>query len=126
VVIADWDLDIEAAPGHALFAGAPDRRPAKLVYQATFSMPARTDAKRLFEAVREFARSQFGAGHRYLMALHTDKPHPHVHLVTKARSEQGDRLRISKATLRDWRSQLQACFVSKAYLLTRPNASCAA
>ena len=39
------------------------------------------------------------------MALHTDTPRPHVHVVIKAVSEQGQRLHIRKATLRDWRSE---------------------
>jgi hypothetical protein len=39
------------------------------------------------------------------MVLHTDEPHPHVHLVLKAISEEGVRLNIKKATLRHWRSQ---------------------
>lgn len=39
------------------------------------------------------------------MVLHTDEPHPHVHLVVKAVSEQGERLSISKVTLRGWREQ---------------------
>jgi uncharacterized protein (UPF0335 family) len=38
------------------------------------------------------------------MVLHTDEPHPHVHMVLKAVSEQGERLHIRKATLREWRS----------------------
>ena len=37
------------------------------------------------------------------MVLHTDQGHPHVHLVVKAVSEQGERLSIRKATLRQWR-----------------------
>ena len=39
------------------------------------------------------------------MVLHTDQPHPHVHLVVKAMSEDGERLNIRKATLRDWRQE---------------------
>ena len=39
------------------------------------------------------------------MALHTDEPHPHVHVLVKAVSEQGVRLNIRKATLRLWRSE---------------------
>jgi hypothetical protein len=39
------------------------------------------------------------------MVLHTDEPHPHVHVVVKAMSEQGKRLNIRKATLRAWRIQ---------------------
>jgi len=39
------------------------------------------------------------------MVLHTDEPHPHVHMVVKAISEQGVRLNIRKATLREWRRE---------------------
>jgi hypothetical protein len=39
------------------------------------------------------------------MVLLTDEPHPHVHMVIKAVSEQGVRLNIRKATLREWRSR---------------------
>ena len=35
--------------------------------------------------------------HRYAMVLHTDEPHPHVHMVVKAVSEEGVRLNIQKA-----------------------------
>jgi type IV secretory pathway VirD2 relaxase len=37
--------------------------------------------------------------------LHTDEPHPHVHVVVKAMGEHGQRLYIRKATLREWRSE---------------------
>jgi hypothetical protein len=37
------------------------------------------------------------------MALHTDQGHPHVHVVVRAKSDQGERLNIRKATLREWR-----------------------
>ncbi len=43
--------------------------------------------------------------HRYALTLHTDEPHPHVHLVVKATSEQGRRINIRKETLREWRRQ---------------------
>jgi hypothetical protein len=39
------------------------------------------------------------------MVLHTDEPHPHVHVVVKAVSEAGVRLNIHKATLRHWRQE---------------------
>ena len=39
------------------------------------------------------------------MALHTDTPHPHVHVVMKAVSEQGVRMHIRKATLRHLRAE---------------------
>jgi type IV secretory pathway VirD2 relaxase len=35
--------------------------------------------------------------------LHIDEPHPHVHVVVKAVSEESVRLNIRKATLRHWR-----------------------
>jgi hypothetical protein len=40
--------------------------------------------------------------------LHTDQGHPHVHLVVKAQSEQGERLNIYKATLTQWREDFAA------------------
>jgi type IV secretion system T-DNA border endonuclease VirD2 len=43
--------------------------------------------------------------HRYAMVLHIDQPHPHVQVVVKAISEQGVRLYIRKATLREWRTE---------------------
>jgi type IV secretory pathway VirD2 relaxase len=39
------------------------------------------------------------------MVLHSDEPHPHVHMVVKAISERGVRLNIRKATLRNWRQR---------------------
>ena len=66
-------------------------------------MPAGTPPEKVQAAVRNFAREEFALKHRYVMALHTDEPHPHVHLVLKARSEDGQRLYLRKATLRQWR-----------------------
>jgi hypothetical protein len=68
-----------------------------------FSMPAGTPPDKVLKAVKNFAREEFGLKQRYAMVLHTDEPHPHVHIVVKAMSEQGVRLHIRKATLREWR-----------------------
>jgi hypothetical protein len=68
-------------------------------------MPPGTAPQRVLAAVRDFAREEFALKHRYAMVLHTDEPHPHVHLVVKAVSEQGSRLTIRKATLRMWRAE---------------------
>src|SRR5262249_17726767 len=68
-------------------------------------MPRGTPAKGVLEAVKNFAREEFGLKHRYALVLHTDEPHPHVHMVVKAVSEQGLRLNIRKATLRTWRRE---------------------
>jgi hypothetical protein len=68
-------------------------------------MPPGTPAKGVLEAARNFAREEFALKHRYALVLHTDEPHPHAHLVVKAMSEQGVRLNISPATLREWRHE---------------------
>ena len=68
-------------------------------------MPPGTPADKVLAAVRNFAREEFALKHRYVMVLHTDEPHAHVHVVVKAVSEQGKRLNIRKATLRAWRRE---------------------
>jgi len=82
--------------------GTIDRRP-KQVHNIVFSMPKGTPPEKLLLATQKFAREKFALKHRYAMVLHTDQRHPHVHLVLKAVSEQGERLYIRKATLRGWR-----------------------
>lgn len=105
-LVADWNLDLSAGPyrkGRALEYHTAPRRP-KDVHNIVLSMPSATPPKKLLAAAKAFARNQFGGKHRYAMALHTDQDHPHVHLVVKARSEQGERLYVRKATLREWRA----------------------
>ena len=51
-------------------------------------------------AVHKAALNEWQLKHRYAMVLHTDDDHPHVHVVVKTVSEQGERLNIRKATLR--------------------------
>jgi hypothetical protein len=70
-----------------------------------FSMPPGTPPDKVLGAARNFAREEFWGEHRYAFVLHTDEPHPHVHLVLKAVNEQGVRLNIKKETLRHWRSE---------------------
>lgn len=99
----DWDLDLEVHRRHIERAIATGRRPPKLVHNLVFSMPGGTPPDILLKAVKVFAREKFALQHRYVMALHTDQRHPHVHVVVKAVSEEGARLNIRKATLREWR-----------------------
>ena len=73
------------------------------MHNIVFSMPAGTPPAKLLAATQKFAREKFALQHRYAMVLHTDQGHPHVHLVVKAQSEDGQRLTIRKATLREWR-----------------------
>ena len=102
-LVDDWNLDTgkgQYRPGPK--AGEKDRRP-KQVHNVVFSMPAGTPPEKLLAATQKFAREKFALQHRYAMVLHTDQGHPHVHLVVKAQSEDGKRLHIRKATLRQWR-----------------------
>lgn len=104
-LIQDWDLDLDEDRERLDLFATSRRAAPKLVHKLIFSMPAGTPPKKVFAAVRDFAREEFGLQHRYAMALHTDEPHPHVHVVLKAVSERGVRLNIQKATLRHWRQE---------------------
>ncbi|MGD9842225.1 MAG: relaxase/mobilization nuclease domain-containing protein [Steroidobacteraceae bacterium] len=104
-LLKDWDLDIEADRRSSELKPTNHRQPPKLVHKLLFSMPPGTPPDKVLQAVQNFAREEFALKHRYAMVLHTDEPHPHVHLVVKAMSEQGVRLNIKKATLRHWRSE---------------------
>jgi hypothetical protein len=104
-LLDDWDLDIDELRPQADLLPTNARKPPKLVHKLMFSMPAGTPPEKVEAAVRGFAREEFAFKHRYAFVLHTDEPHPHVHLLLKAMSEQGVRLNIKKATLRHWRSE---------------------
>jgi hypothetical protein len=104
-VLDDWDLDLDQDRRSARLVPGRDRRPAKLVHKLIFSMPAGTPPPKVLEAVRTFAREEFALKHRYALVLHTDEPHPHVHMVVKAMGEDGERLNIKKDTLRTWRRE---------------------
>jgi hypothetical protein len=101
----DWDLELDAVESQSAYRTRPGRKSVKLVHNIVLSMPAGTSSKGLLAASRAFAREQFALKHRYALVLHTDQPHPHVHLVVRAMSEQGERLNIGKATLREWRHE---------------------
>ena len=104
-LLEDWDLDLEEHRPKADLESRSYRPPPKLAHKLMFSMPAGTPPDKVLAAVKTFAREEFWLKHRYAMVLHTDEPHPHVHMVVKAMSEQGVRLNIRKATLRDWRQE---------------------
>jgi hypothetical protein len=106
-LLEDWDLDLDAKRPTADLKpwwGKGKRQP-KVVQKILFSMPAGTPPKKVLVAVKNFAREEFGAKHRYAMVLHTDEPHPHVHIVVRAMGYDGRRLRIRKDTLREWRRE---------------------
>jgi Relaxase/Mobilisation nuclease domain len=105
VLMEDWDLDLEAYWHQSERSVKIPRRSPRLVHNLIFSMPPGTPATKVLQAVRRFATNEWALKHRYAMVLHTNEPHPHVHVVVKAMSEQGKRLNIRKATLRAWRTQ---------------------
>jgi hypothetical protein len=105
-LLDDWDLDLdEMRPWPDLKPRWSGRKPPKLVQKLMFSMPAGTPPEKVLAAVKNFAREEFGGKHRYAMVLHTDEPHPHVHMIVKALDYEGKRLNIRKATLREWRQE---------------------
>ncbi len=103
-LLEDWNLGLTEQRGKINLTLNKPKEPPRLVYKLIFSMPAGTPPQKVQAAVRNFAREEFGLKHRYVMALHTDEPHPHVHLVLKATSDERQRLHIRKATLREWRA----------------------
>src|ERR1700733_2039620 len=103
-LLKDWDLDLEEHRRQSDLDARRSRSP-KLVHKVMFSMPAGTPPEKVLAAGKNFAREEFGLKHRYAMVLHTDEPHPHVHMLVKAVSEQGVRLHIRKVTLRKWRGE---------------------
>jgi hypothetical protein len=106
-LLEDWNLDLDAKRPTADLkpCWGKEKRQPKLVQKILFSMPAGTPPKKVLAAVKNFAQEEFGAKHRYAMVLHTDEPHPHVHMVVRSMGYDGRRLRIRKDTLRDWRRE---------------------
>ncbi|MGA7823281.1 MAG: relaxase/mobilization nuclease domain-containing protein [Steroidobacteraceae bacterium] len=105
MLIDDWDLDLEEKRRTAELKPRTMGKPPKLVHKILFSMPAGTPPQKVLAAVKGFAREEFGAKQRYAMVLHTDEPHPHVHMVVKAMGHDGKRLNIRRDTLRYWRQE---------------------
>jgi Relaxase/Mobilisation nuclease domain len=106
-LLKTWHLELIAGQYRRGQSNAVPSRPVKLVHNIVLSMPAPTSAEKVHAAAQKFASEKFPA-HRYLMALHTDQQHPHVHLVVKSESEYGRRLRIDKQMLREWREDFAA------------------
>jgi Relaxase/Mobilisation nuclease domain len=99
-LLRDWHLELSAGQYREPRNGRPG---VKLVHNIVLSMPSPTPPQKILAAAKNFAREKFALQHRYAMALHTHQQHPHVHLVVKAEGEDGRRLHIDKAMLREWR-----------------------
>jgi hypothetical protein len=83
-LVRDWNLDLEVHRRQNARAVRAARKPSRLVHNIIFSMPPGTSSEKVFKAARKLVREEFAFRHRYAMFLHTDEPHPHVHMVVKA------------------------------------------
>lgn len=72
-------------------------------FNIVLSMPPGTNRQAVKDAVRAFAKDEFGGRFDYVFAAHNDEQHPHVHLVVKAQGYDGKRLNPRKADLQSWR-----------------------
>ena len=104
-LVEAWDLDLEEGKTLEAAGSQAHHKAPRLVHKLIFSMPPGTPPDKVLGAVRVFAREEFALRNRYAMVLHTDEPHPHVHLVVKAIGEDGERLNIRKPMLRRWRHE---------------------
>ncbi|WP_298921088.1 relaxase/mobilization nuclease domain-containing protein [uncultured Roseobacter sp.] len=73
-----------------------------------FSMPGNTNAAAVKDAVLALAQQEFGGRHDYVMALHTDAKHPHVHLTVRTVGNDGVKLNLRKADLQHLRDTFAA------------------
>src|SRR3546814_6042233 len=78
-IAADWDMLDQAMNAHG------KDRPTSM--SMVLSMPGgTTDAATIHDAVQAFARVEFEGQFSYMVALHTDTAHPHVHLTVDRKS----------------------------------------
>ncbi|WP_454887697.1 relaxase/mobilization nuclease domain-containing protein [Sphingomonas oryzagri] len=93
---ADWDMLDQAMNAHG------KNRPTSM--SMVLSMPGgTTDAATIHDAVQAFARVEFEGQFSYMVALHTDTAHPHVHLTVATQGADGTRFNPRKADLHHWR-----------------------
>ncbi len=81
----------------------------RITTSIVFSMPGNINAAAVKDAVRALAHQEFGGRHEYVMALHTDTKHPHVHLTLRTVGHDGVKLNLRKADLQ----HLRDTFASK-------------
>lgn len=92
-----WAMEAALEPG-----GRWDRPLSRSI---VLSMPRGTDAMRLHDAARAFAKEAFGERFPYVFALHDEGSHPHVHLTVRTLGLDGTRLNPRKADLEVWRQR---------------------
>lgn len=82
--------------------GIPETSSRREAINVIFSMASGTDAQILKEAVKSVAQTEF-TDHRYVLAVHDDTDHTHVHLCLQAKNQTGRYLNPRKADLGRWR-----------------------
>lgn len=95
---ADWLQSHDEDRANGL---ASDR--TRITTSIVFSMPGNTNASAVKDAVRALAEQEFGGRHDYVMALHTDTKHPHVHITIRTVGHDGVKLNLRKADLQHLR-----------------------
>ncbi|OJH07460.1 MAG: hypothetical protein AOY29_02955 [Alcanivorax borkumensis] len=93
-VAKEWELDsFEQTEGR--------RKATRITTNLVLSIP-KGDPNRLVDAAQDFAKTTFH-NHDWVMALHTDTKHPHVHLTVRNLGHDGTRLHIPKGKTQEWR-----------------------
>jgi type IV secretory pathway VirD2 relaxase len=93
-LFGQWTEDIANSPRH---------KNQRDTMHMVLSMPEGTPEVAVRNAARAYAKRLFSANHEYIFVLHTDEPHPHVHLTVKMLGFDGKRLNPRKADLQAWR-----------------------
>ena len=82
------------------------RLKTRLSTNIVLSVP-KGNPSRVLAAAQDFAHANF-SNHDWVMALHTDTKHPHVHLAVRNRGKDERRLHIAKGKPQEWRESLAA------------------
>lgn len=80
------------------------RRNGATAIAMVFSMLPGTDPEKVRQAVRDFAETDL-SNRRWVMALHTDEAHPHVHLIIAGRDNDGRRFNPNREFLQQCRER---------------------
>lgn len=82
--------------------GGPPVSRKTIAIHIVLSMPKGTDAEAVCRAARAFGQVEL-QNHQHVMVLHTDKPHPHVHVVVNNIGNDLRRLPRSRGDMQRWR-----------------------
>jgi hypothetical protein len=80
------------------------RRKGATAIAMVFSMPPGTDPHKVHQAVIALAETDM-ANRRWVLALHTDEAHPHVHLIIAGRDNDGRRFNPNREFLQNARER---------------------